>query len=146
MNISPVSPNPWASESVAGPIDSPAEAVATWINENQISDLTALSRSQIMTLLEKLQSVNESTHVPGLGELITNLQGDLANQPTGGGGTDILDLRLAVLNTLSATTNNPSNPLALAASEIREGINSLINDIVLDLLAGADAEFVLEDD
>jgi hypothetical protein len=146
MSVSSVSPNPWAMQLTEGVIDSPAEAIATWINENQITDLTQLSRPQMDSLLQRLNEINASNNVSGLGELVRNLGNVLENQPSGSGGTDILDTRLAVLSTLAGTTNDSSNPLSKAADQAQANIDSIINNIVLDFFAGADAETVLEDD
>lgn len=146
MSVSSVSPNPWAMQLTEGVIDSPAEAIATWINENQITDLTELSRPQMDSLLQRLNEINTNNSVPGLGELVSNLGNILQNQPSGSGGADILDTRLAVLSTMAETTNDPSNPLSQAADQAQANIDSIINEIVLDFFAGADAETVLEDD
>lgn len=146
MSVSSVSPNPWATQAVEGAVDSPQEAVATWINENQISNLMELNRPQIESLVQRLSELNAGNYVPGLDKLVKDLKSDLETQPLGNGGTDIMDLRLAVLNTLAQTTGDPSNPLSQAAGQVQENIDTIINEIVLDFFAGADAETILEDD
>ena len=146
MSVSSVSPNPWATQAVEGAVDSSQEAVATWINENQISNLMELSRPQINSLVQRLSELNASNNVPGLDQLVTDLKNNLNTQPLGNGGTDMMDLRLAVFNTLAQTTGDSSNPLSIAANQAQKHIDTIINEIVLDFFAGADAETILEDD
>lgn len=137
MSIPEIKAVPWVEQPPEGAIDTPSEAIADWMNKNNITDLTKLSPAQIKSLISHLKGLQASGNVPGLSSLINtleNIQRDYADSK----GTDLekyaagLKMQVEVLTELGKATGGTSNPFTAAAEAFSDqimAIDKLIKDI-----------------
>lgn len=137
MSIPEIQAVPWVEQPPEGAIDTPSEAIADWMNKNNITDLTKLSSAQIKSLISHLKGLQASGNIPGLSSLINtleNIQRDYADVK----GTDLekyaagLKMQVEVLTELGKATGGTSNPFTAAAEAFSDqiiAIDKLIKDI-----------------